>query len=321
MNYVTISRAAIIAGMLTFSGTASQSEEVQVMLDWFLNPDHAPLIVAEQIGAFAEVGLEVEMIQPTDPSMPPRLVAAGQGDIALSYQPTLYMLADEELPVKRVATLVNTPLNTLAALKGSGIETIADFKGKKIGFSVSGLEEATLAAMLATADLTLDDVEMINVNFQLVSGLLTGQVDGVIGGYRNFEATEIEQNGAEAVMFLVEDFGVPMYDELIVLTAADRAEEPWVANFVAAIEKGTAYLLENPEETWAQFAKDYPDLDNELYETAWVDTLPMFATNPGALDEARYSEYGEFLKANDLVSDDVDVFAYAIETTTGTASE
>lgn len=314
MKFARNSHLAILAGSFFLGAGTAQAKEIQVMLDWFLNPDHAPLIVAEQIGAFEKVGLEVELIQPTDPSMPPRLVAAGQGDIALSYQPTLYMLAEEELPVKRVATLIDTPLNTLAALKGSGIETIADFKGKTIGYSVSGVEEATLAAMLKSAGLTLDDVEMVNVNFQLVSGLLTGRVDGVIGGYRNFEATELRQQGAEGVLFMVEEHGVPTYDELIVLTAADRAEEPWVADFIAAIKMGTEYLREHPQETWAQFAEDYTDLDNDLNATAWMDTLPMFADDPGMLDEARYTEYGEFLKANDLIAQDVNVFEYAIST-------
>lgn len=320
MNFAKFTTATALAGTLAFAAAPAQSEEIKVLLDWYLNPDHAPLIVAEQIGAFEDVGLEVELIQPTDPSMPPRLLAAGKGDIAVSYQPSLYLLAEEELPVKRVATLVDTPLNTLAALKGSGIETIADFKGKSIGYSVSGVEMATLSVMLETEGLTLDDIELVNVNFQLVSGLLTGRVDGVIGGYRNFEATELRQQGAEGVMFLVEDHGVPMYDELIVLANAERAEEPWVADFVQALKMGTEYLRANPEETWTQFAEDYPDMNTELNETAWIDTLPMFADDPGMLDETRYIEYGEFLKANDLISQDVDVLEYAVETKVETAT-
>lgn len=174
--------------------SAQAAEKVTVLLDWFLNPDHAPILVAEQIGAFKEAGLEVEIVPPADPSMPPRLVASKQGDLAISYQPQLYMYAQEGLPLVRVGTIVNSPLNTLAVLGSSGIKGMADLKGKKIGYSVSGVEEATLGMMLKQGGLTLQDVTMINVNFQLVSSLMAGQVDAVIGGYRNFEATEIRDS-------------------------------------------------------------------------------------------------------------------------------
>ncbi len=97
----------------------------------------------------------------------------------------------------RVGTLIDKPLNTLAALEGKGIKSLKDFKGKKIGYSVSGVETATLTAMLKTAGVSIDDVTLINVNFQLVSALMSGQVDGVVGGFRNFEATEIREVGGK----------------------------------------------------------------------------------------------------------------------------
>lgn len=307
-------RAALASALLITGAPSFAQEKVTVLLDWFINPDHAPLLVAEQIGAFEKRGLDIEIVQPSDPSMPPRLLGAGQGDIAISYQPQLYMLAEEELPVTRVATLVDSPLNVLASIEGKGIETIADLKGKKIGYSVSGVEEATLAAMLQSGGLSLDDVEMVNVNFQLVASLLADRVDAVIGGYRNFEATEIRQQGAEPKMFLIEEHGVPMYDELIVLARKGEENSEMVKSFVAALKEGTAYLLAHPEETWEQFRVDYPDLDNELNKVAWEDTLPMFATDPGKLDTDRYQAYGDFLKEHDLISPDVEIFDYAVDT-------
>jgi ABC-type nitrate/sulfonate/bicarbonate transport system substrate-binding protein len=79
-------------------GPALAAEKLTVLLDWFVNPDHAPLIVAKEKGYFADAGLEVELIPPADPSAPPRLVAAGEGDIAISYQPNLYLQAEAKLP-------------------------------------------------------------------------------------------------------------------------------------------------------------------------------------------------------------------------------
>ncbi len=97
-----------------------------VLLDWFINPDHGPLYVAQELGYFRDAGLEVEMIAPADPNDPPRLVAAGRGDIAVSYQPQLHLQVDAGLPVARIGTLLATPLNTVIALKNGPIKCLKD---------------------------------------------------------------------------------------------------------------------------------------------------------------------------------------------------
>lgn len=128
------------------SGQAMANEKLTLVLDWYINPDHAPIMVAEQIGAFKAQGLDVKIVPPSDPALPPRLVAAGQADLAITYQPQVHFFADEGLPLVRVGTLINSPLNTIIALD-KRIKTPADLKGKKVGYSVSGIEQATLATM------------------------------------------------------------------------------------------------------------------------------------------------------------------------------
>ena len=143
------------------------AEKMTVILDWFVNPDHAPLIVAKEKGFFAEAGLEVTLIAPADPNDPPKLVAAGQADLAVSYQPQLHIQVAEGLPLVRIGTLVATPLNALVVLADGPVRTIADLKGRKIGFSIGGFEDALLAAMLTRHGLRLTDITLVNVNFSL----------------------------------------------------------------------------------------------------------------------------------------------------------
>ena len=114
------------------------------------------------------------LVEPADPSAPPRLVAAGQGDIAISYQPNLYQQVQEGLPVIRIGAAVATPLNSLVALADGPVKTIADLKGRTVGYSIAGFEEALLSTMLAEAGLKLTDVKLVNINFALTPALMAG---------------------------------------------------------------------------------------------------------------------------------------------------
>lgn len=303
---------AVAAGLMV-SAPAHAAEKLTVLLDWFTNPDHAPVITAQTMGFFEAEGLNVELIEPADPAMPPKLVAAGQGDIAISYQPALHAQIEEGLPLKWVGTLVETPLNSLIVLKDGPIKELKDLKGKKIGFSVSGFEDAMLGQMLRSVDLSIDDVELINVNFALSPSLMAGQVDAVIGAYRNFELTQIQIEGKEGRAFFPEENGVPVFDELIYVVHKDKTGDPRYAKFLAAIEAATIFLTNHPDEAWSAFIEAYPNLNDELNKRAWADTLPRFAKRPASLDRGRYQRFAEFMAENELISKVVPVESYAVE--------
>ena len=301
-------RKHLYSGMalgVLFSGQALANEKLTLVLDWYINPDHAPIVVAEQIGAFKEAGLDVKIV-------PPRLVAARQADLAITYQPQVHFFADEGLPLVRVGTLINSPLNTVIALDKS-IKSPADLQGKKVGYSVSGIEQATLATMAQHAHIDPKSIKLINVNFQLTSALLAGQVDAVIGGYRNIEALELKLQGKDPQVMNVEDYGVPAYDELVIVANRDEANAPKIKAFLKALQKGVAYLRAHPQETWQAFAAAHPELNTELNKQAWLKTLPLFASDPAALDKPRYEAYEQFLYNNKLVKKVTPLTNYAVE--------
>ena len=308
-------RKRIYAGMTLaalFSGQALANEKLTLVLDWYINPDHAPILVAEQIGAFKAAGLDVDIVPPSDPALPPRLVAARQADLAITYQPQVHFFADEGLPLVRVGTLINSPLNTVIALDKS-IKSPADLQGKKVGYSVSGIEQATLATMAQHAKIDPKSIKLINVNFQLTSALLAGQVDAVIGGYRNIEALELKLQGKDPQVMNVEDYGVPAYDELVIVANRDEVHAAKIRAFLKALQKGVAYLRAHPQETWQAFAAAHPELNTELNKQAWLKTLPLFASDPAALDKPRYEAYEQFLYNNKLVKKVTPLTNYAVE--------
>ncbi len=304
---------SVLASILLLSAPASAADKLTLLLDWFINPDHGPIFVAKEKGYFEAAELDVEIIAPADPNDPPKLVAAGQGDVAISYQPQLHIQVDQGLPLTRIGTLVATPLNSLVVLDDSPIKSLADFAGKKIGFSVGGVEDALLTAMLGQHGITLDQVELINVNFALSPALLTGQVDGVIGAYRNFELNQLEIEGRPGRAFYVEEEGVPTYDELIFVANNAALDDPRLPRFLDAVEAGTQYLLNHPDESYQLFLKSGDELDNELNARAWDDTLRRFATRPAALDTARYQRFASFLEMQGLIKSPPAVETYAVE--------
>ncbi len=286
---------------LLAAAPAWAEDKMTVLLDWFINPDHGPIIVAQENGYFADEGLQVEIIPPADPSAPPRLVAAGQAELAVSYQPQLHLQIHEGLPLKRVGTLVATPLSCLLVLKDGPIKSPADLKGKKIGYSVAGVEEAVLGTVLGKYDVTLDDVELINVNFSLSPSLMSGQVDAVIGAYRNFELNQMDIEGRPGTCFYIEEEGVPSYDELIYVANPETMDKDMIARFLAATEKATQFIVNNPEQSWEIFASTSPELQDELNARAWIDTLPRFALRPAGFDAGRYARFEAFLNESGMV--------------------
>ncbi len=305
---------AIAVALAIFTAVpAHAAQKIVVALEWYVNPDHGPLIIAEQQGYFAEAGLEVELIAPANPTDPPKLAAAGEADIALYYQPQLHLLVESGLPIVRVGTLIATPLNCIVVREDSEIFGIGDLEGKKIGFSVAGFEDILLEAALENYSVPPSSIEMINVNFSLSPSLMSGQVDAVIGAYRNFELHQMDLNNVPGRAFYLEEIGIPAYDELIYIVNTDSVQRPEIRKFIDATERAVQFIVNHPDRGWQDFVEYDPKLDNELNRRAWYDTIPRFALRPGALDAARYDAFAAFLHERGLLGQIAPVGNYAVE--------
>lgn len=299
--------------LLLFSTTAFANEKIKLILDWFPNPNHAPIFVAQQQGFFKDEKLDVEIIGPTDPSDPPKLVAAKQADIAISYHPHLLLQQEQNMPLVRIATLIDHPLNCLTVNADSNIHNLADLKRKKIGYSMGSTDSAMLKVMLEKGGVKLKDVELINVHYNLTQALMSRRVDATIGMTRNFEITQMALMHRLARTFFPEDYGVPSYDELLFIVHRDALHDKRFAVFAKALQKGVDYLLQHPKETWQQFAKEHPELNNELNRRVWFDSLKYFAKRPSSLDKNRYQHFAQFMFENGLIKKIPDIDSYAVD--------
>jgi putative hydroxymethylpyrimidine transport system substrate-binding protein len=296
---------------------AVHAKTLTVLLDWYANPDHAPLFVAQEFGFFKQNGLDVKLISPTDPGDPIKLMAAGKADIAVTYQPTLLVAVDAGVPAIRVGTLIKSPLNAVAVLQSSNIKNISDLKGKRIGYATDGSAHAMLSTLLVKGGLTDNDVEMINVHYGLTQALMSGKVDAITGIMRNFESLEMAAHGHPARMFNYEDYGIPPYDELILATRRNLLHDPRLPAFLTALTQATHYLMQHPEDTWNTFAKHHPELNNQFNHDAWLATLPYFSLAPAMLDRDRYQHFAIYWQQHGVIKTVPILSDYAVDLSGG----
>lgn len=294
-------RIALTALLLLATANVQAAEKVRLLLDWFINPNHAAIFAAQHSGAFKKEGLDVEMIAPADSASVPLLLAAGKVDLAISYQPQLYTLVDKDVPVIRVGTLINQPLNTLTTVSDD-IHSLKDFAGKSIGYAVPGTEDVAIRNMLKSQGVDADSVKLINLNMDGTSALLTHKIDGAMTIFRNYELLDLKDKGAQPTVFKPEDYGVPAYDELIILAnQKTAAQDKRIPAFLRGLDAGVAWLRAHPQEAWLAFIKQYPELNTPLNHEAWQATLPYFAEHSAAFDQARYQAFGEYMKGNGVI--------------------
>jgi putative hydroxymethylpyrimidine transport system substrate-binding protein len=291
----------VLTVTLVLSSASFANDKLIVLMDWFINPDHAPLFIAQQQGFFKQQHLDVELIGPADPSDPPKLVAAGKADIAITYQPQFMLQVDNGLPLVMIGTLIDSPLNCLVVLQNSHIKSLADLKGKRIGYSNSGMNNAALKMMLANHGVAFADVQAINVHYDLTQALLSGKVDAVTGIMRNFEVLQMQLVGHPATAFYPEQNGLPVYSELIFIARKKNQPDARIARFLLAVNQGLRYLRAHPESSWQSFAKAYPELDNELNHKAWAATLPYFANDTMQFNAQDFLRFAAFLQQNGVI--------------------
>lgn len=284
-----------------WASSGFSQDKITVMLSWFMNPNYGNFVIADKKGFFDTYNLDVDYIEPANPSDPPKFLAVKKVDYALGHQPSLQLSAGKNWNISRVATMISGQMNSLVYLQKSGIKTISDLKGKTIGYSIPGFDDVLLKTVLASGGLRTDDVKMVNINWAIASSLLSGKVDAVIGTYRTYEQIEIELKGERTGAFYLEENGVPLYDEVVMLAHNDSRNSDVTKRLILALRDATHYIVNNPDTAWDIFVSSNPEkLNTKLNKRAWMATYPRLSLSPSALDTVRYIHFADYLWKNKL---------------------
>ena len=282
------------------------TQKLSLILDWFPNVDHLPLYVARHQGYFADEGLQIKIISPSETSDALKLAASGKVDIAVSYQPQTIIAAARGLDVIVIGRLIEHPLTTLLFLKSSGFTKPKDLEGKKIGYTVPGLMDVLLEAFAKLNGIR--QYEAVNVGFSIVQSLAAGKVDAVMGPFKTYETVTMAQKGYDVGYFELEKWGIPDYDELIFVTSKQTLEKNQAAimAFQRVIGRSIEYVKKHPEDALKKYLKEVPEADSKTETGAFKLTLPYYAAKQEH-DVRRWQQFAEFALQYGLIEQQVDV--------------
>lgn len=312
---ITATALAVLLLALALAACGEKSEEgsaerqpFSLTLDFYPNPDHAGIYMAQKLGYFEEAGLDLSIDAPSDPAAPIKQVAAGQTDLAISYEPEVALARDKGLDVVAVGALVNRPLTSLIWLQKSGIKGVGDLKGKTIATAGIPYQDAFLKTILARVKLTPEDVKAVNVGFGLLPALVGGSAQAMLGGYSNVEGIDLRERGKAPVVTPVDKLGVPTYDELVLVASGAKLEEDPEAFrlFLAALERGTKAAVENPGAATKAITEANQDLEPKLTAAEVKATLPLLAARTkgqpyGYMDPKAWETFAGWMRDNGLI--------------------
>ena len=306
--------------------TNSDLEDFDLVLDWYPNAVHSFIYDAIDKGYFEEEGLNVNILFPSNNNDPISLSAVGKVDAGLYYQDDIIMAkANEDVPVVTIGTVVREPLDTISFLKSTGITRPKDLEGKTLGTTGVEFGDALIKKMMENDGSSIDKVNVVNVGFDLMSAMTTGNVDATFGCFINHEIPQLEKEGFEMGYFRPSDFGIPNYYSLVFVAGQDNVNNnaEKYHKFLRACSKGFYDMKNDPEGTLQillanqneeNFALD-PDVEKKSMEIL----LPLMEDEYDPFlsqDPDCYQENISWLKENGLIDKDItpdDIIVDAID--------
>lgn len=304
--------AAVLAGCGDDEPSAEGAERVDLILDWFPNADHAGIYGAIGQDYFADEGLDVHPEVPSDPAAALKRLGAGRAEFAISYAPEVLLARSQGVPVTAVGAIVVHPLNSVIVRSDRGIARPRDLEGRTVGAAGVPSDRPLLDAVVRFDDGDPSRVKVRNVGFSLGPALAAGKVDAVIGAYWNIELVELERKGVPVTAFRLEEYGVPDYDELVLVTSDDVARDrpELVEAMLRGLRAGQDWAATDLAGAADHLTEANPDLDGEVVKEQLRLTADLLSPPDQptlSVQPAEWQRLADWMRDNGLLTDPVDV--------------
>ncbi|HWP97867.1 MAG TPA: ABC transporter substrate-binding protein [Syntrophomonadaceae bacterium] len=286
-------------------------QKVTVILDWFPNTNHSGLYVAKDQGYYAQEGLDVDIIQPSEGGNP-QLIAAGKGDFAVSYQEEVTIARSQDIPVVALAAVIQHNTSGFASPVSKNIKTPKDFEGKTYGGWGSPAETAILKSIMAKYGANFNKIKIVNIGDADFFASMEKGIDfsWIFYGWTGIEAKTKGMN-LNFIKLADENKVFDYYTPVIISSEAKIAQNPeLVTRFIKATARGYNYAISNPDQTAAILIKNVPELNKDLVAASQSYLSREYqaeAPRWGEMKTDVWKNYADFMFANKLIDKQIQV--------------
>ncbi|CEK12018.1 ABC transporter substrate-binding protein [Legionella hackeliae] len=274
-----------------------------LLLNWYANPYHTPLFVAQALGYYKDEGIHLAILEPNDPSDVTEIVGLGQVDFGVKAMIHTVVARAKGYPVSSIGTLLDEPPTGLIALKSSGIKTFYDIVGKRVGY-IGEFGKKIIDDLATLAGIDAGSYETVRIGMNLSDAICRQKVDiGV--GFINFQRVELDYLKGETIFLRLDQLaglGCCCFCSVQFIVPDATLKNPeLVKGFLKATSRGMAYTLENPDEAFELLCEQKPQLASEMYRKIFLRTLPFFSRSLMNVerDWAKVARYAQHLAVID----------------------
>lgn len=262
--------AAAVAAIVIFhsrhesSPPSSAPERVSLRLEWIPQAQFCGYIAAKDLGYYSNAGLDVDL-RPAGPDFKPQVsVASGTDDIGVGVSNQVITARANGVPLKIVAQLFQDSANRYVLMQANAIHSLGDLRGKKVGLWLGG-DEAEFVAMLKTAGMTLNDVQVVPQEFSVTPFLQDKYVLSEVTVYNELIDIQNQGYGGNKLQVLSPgDYNSAIVGDMLFTTEAYISKHPeTLRKFIAASLQGWQYCIQQPDKAVEIVLKYNKDLDRD----------------------------------------------------------
>lgn len=310
MLCISITLSLISCGSNETSSNEEQLQPVTVILDYVPNTNHTGLYAALDLGYYKEQGLDVKIIEPAEGSTP-TLIAAEKGDFGISYQEdvTYALTAEEPLPIKAIAAIIQHNTSGFATYKDKNILSPKDFEGKVYAGWGAPSEEAVIKAVMNSVGADFSKLTMVTSDGSGYN-VLKDKVD-IMWFFWAWDGIASEMSGLPVNYIELKqlDERLDYYTPVIITNNNIIENSPELAEkFMTATSKGYEYAIENPEDAAKIIHKYAPDYDIEMLTKSQQYLAEKYSEDAeqwGMMKDEVWDRYTEFMQENGLIKEKI----------------
>jgi len=294
---------AMAAGLAANASAAAVAPApVTFQLNWVAGGPNAGFASAVAQGYYKDAGLDVTLVQGNGSGNTAQLVASGRAQLAYADAVAIAQLIAKGAPMKVVSTIYQSNPNEVMALKKTGIKSIKDLAGKKVGVPSGSSQTTMLPLFLKANGLKESDMTLLNMPpASMVPSLLQGQVDAILGSMDAYQI-QAEAQGAQLDNYRFADYGVPTVSTSIFVNDQFLKDNPeLVKNFIAASLKGWSFALDNPAQAVKDLKQVFPEVNDKLAASELAAITPLFCS--GGAKYIGKAEDAQWVKTQDLLAE------------------